>query len=247
MASLMWATIAFSMGFLVYLVVPVAGSALAPATRARLARWYYGMTARAIGKPAIIERSVGGYSLLEWSRDDEKEAGKVVLDDSMLGDEKALFFSDTDNRLKRWHQKPLAVLHEEVPAVLDAELAVLGKRWRQHRRAGEHRDGQAINPYFEVPAVSSVVSLSNAKELILNGSEPSDPATMEDFTRKRFEKYRSMVGAVEVISAALMAGVGFGLVAAGAYVRQNLLHGGGGGPSVDMPLSVAIDTLVLLT
>jgi len=184
---------------------------------------------------------------MKWSRDDQKEAGKVTLDDSLLGDEKALYFADPDDRMGQWKTKPLAVLHEGVPAPVDAELATLGKRWRQHCRAGLVRSGDAVNPYFKLPAQTIAVTLADAKELIINGSEPADPAVKEDFTKKRFEKYRSMVGAVEVISAAFMAAVGFGLVAAGAYVRDNLLSGGGGsGPVIEQPLSVAVDAVVLL-
>jgi len=249
MVSAIWTCIAFSFGLLIYFLIPFISASLPIDLRARMMDTCDGMATRSIGQPAIISREVGRPSLMEWKVDDEVGCGKVVLDDSMLGDSKELFFDDPDDRVHRWQSKATVLLHEGVPTVLDAELACLGKRWREHRRSGKHREGDSVNPFFEVPDTVRCVSLENAAELILNGSKPEDPATMEDYTRKRFEKYRNAIGAIEIISGALAAAVGFGLVAVGAYVRNNLLDGGGSGPTIEAPLwaaDAATDVVVTL-
>jgi len=90
------------------------------------------------------------------------------------------------------------------------------------------------------------VNLDNAKALILHGSEPSDPSTMEDYTRKRFEKYGSHVGAVEVFSTLTGVAVGWGLIAASTYINEQLLDGaaGGAGVGVDVPLWLMIQVIL---
>jgi hypothetical protein len=195
-----------------------------------------------------VRRKVGGYDILEAKADDEKGAGKIVLDTSLLGDNKELSFDDPDNRMHRLKSKRMNLFHEGVPAVIDAELAELAYWFRVHAEDGKLWDGERINPHFEVPTELRAVNLDDALSLIANGSEPSDPSTMEDYTRKRFEKYAGNVGAVEIISTFMGFAVGVGGVAGIQYLKVEVL-GDGGGPTTTVPLGmldVATDVVVTL-
>jgi len=69
---------------------------------------------------------------------------------------------------------------------------------------------------------------------------------MEDYTRKRFEKYGSHVGAVEVFSTLTGVAVGWGIIAASQYIKQQLLDGAGGGigTGVDIPVGFIVQVFL---
>jgi len=239
MVNFIYAILTACLGFLAYLLIAFVGSVGTAGLRHRIAHYYWGLATRAMGKIAIVRRSVGSYSLMKLKVDDEKGAGKVVLDDSLLGDSKGLYFDDPDNRIDRVKSKPVAVLQEDVPGVVDPELAELGYHWRNHYSDGKHRageDGEQVNPYFDVDGRTRLVNIDDVKPLILNGSEPTDAGTIEDFTEKRFEKYGGGVGATEVLSA--LTGFGTGLIgmAVVAYVRDDVLDGGVSTPGDPAPV-----------
>jgi len=239
MVSIIYAVLSACLGLLAYLLIAFVGGLGTVGLRHRVAHWYWSMAARVMGKIAIVRRSVGSYSLMKLKVDDEKGAGKVVLDDSLLGDSKGLYFDDPDNRIDRVKSKPVAVLHEDVPGVVDPELAELGYHWRNHYSDGKHRageDGEQVNPYFAVDGQTRLVNIDDVKPLILHGSEPTDAGTIEDFTRKRFEKYRDNVGATEMLSALTGFGAGIIGMATVAYVRDSLLDGGVSNPGNPVPV-----------
>lgn len=254
MVNIIYALLSACLGLLAFLSIAFVGSAGTVGVRQRIAHWYWGMATRVMGKIAIVRRSVGSYSIMRLKIDDEKGAGKVVLDDSLLGDAKELYFDDPDNRIDRIKSKPVAVLHEDVPGVVDPELAELGYHWRNHYSDGKHRDedGERVNPYFDVPQTTRLQNIDDVKPLVLNGSQPTDAGTMEDFTRKRFEKYRDNVGATEMLSALTGFGAGIIGMAIIAYVRDSVLDGGVSNPGNPVPvvltpdLSVVTDLVVLL-
>lgn len=133
----------------------------------------------------------------------------------------------------------MAVLQEDVPGVVDPELAELGYHWRNHYSDGKHRageDGEQVNPYFDVDGQTRLVNIDDVKPLILNGSKPTDAGTMEDFTKKRFEKYGTGVGATEMLSA--LTGFGSGLLgmAVVAYLRDSVFDGGVSTPGDPIPV-----------
>lgn len=227
MVSIVWATIAAAAGLMCYLAIPMLAPAVSMPLRNQIAQYYYGLAARSLGQITLVRRRVGGYALKQMKIDDEKAAAKVVLDDSMLGDSKELHFNDPDNRMKRWKSKPLTVIHEDVPAGVDAQLAELGYYWRQHVEDGKHLvDDETVNPNFEVANDQSLrcIDIDDVKALIPNGSKPTDVKTVEGFTRKRFEKYRESVGAMEILTTFTGFAVGIGGMAILAYVRDNLLE-----------------------
>jgi hypothetical protein len=246
MVSLVWATIAASAGLACYLAIPMFGPAVNIRLRNRIAQYYYGLAARPLGRITLVRRRVGGYSLKPMKIDDEKAAAKVVLDDNMLGDSKELHFDDPDNRMKRWKSKPLTVIHEDVPGGVDPQLAELGYHLRQHIEEGKHEvDETTVNPHFEVPDESTLrcVDIDDVKALVPNGAKPTDVKTVEGFTRKRFEKYRDSVGAMEVLTTFTGFAVGLGGMAVLAYVRTKIL-GDGGGSTPNNPIPIdAIDAI----
>jgi len=247
MVDIVYALLSACLGLLAYLLIAFVGGLGTVGLRHRVAHWYWGMAARVMGKIAVVRRSVGSYSMMRLKIDDQKGAGKVVLDDSLLGDAKELYFDDPDNRIDRIKSKPVAILHEDVPGVVDPELGELGYHWRNHYSDGKHRDEdeQRVNPYFDVPPETRLQNIDDVKPLVLCGSEPTDAGTMEDFTRKRFEKYRDNVGATEMLSALTGFGAGIIGMAALAYLRDSVLDGGVSSPSNPVPVFVSPDLSVV--
>lgn len=236
MVSAVWALIAASSGLLCYLAIPALAPSLPIEYQTKIARHCWSNSSRAIGRPALVRRRIGGYSLMEKKIDDEKGAGKVVLDDSLLGDSKELHFDDHDNRTGHWNRKPMVVLHERLDGVIDAELSDVGYHLRQHVSEGKMRtDDGAVNPYIEMTNGPRVVNPDEALAVVSNDAEPTDPGTMEDFKIHALSKYRDEVGAAEVASAMLSFAAGVGGVALLAYVQNRLLETGGGGGGGDEP------------
>jgi len=245
MTSVVWGAIAFSLGLLLYLGLPVAVANRAAPVRNSIAQVYWGLAARSFGRVALVRRKVGGYELHTVETDEAKGAGKVTLESPMLGSDSVLHFGDPDNRMHRWKQKPMVLLHESVPGAVDLELAEVGHSWREHVRDGRHLIEDAVNPFFEVAASNRLASLDDVIPLVTHGSEPRDPGTMEDWTKKAFEKYRDNVGATELLITFMGFGIGLGGVILLVYVQTKLLDGATD-PGVSVPINMLSDSLVLL-
>jgi hypothetical protein len=152
------------------------------------------------------------------------------------------------------HSKPMVLLHELVPGVVDAELAELGYWWRRHVQDGKHdaaaggdEETPALNPHFEVDDGTRIVNLDDVMPLMLHGSEPKDPGAMEDYTRKRFEKYSSNVGAAEIITTFTGFAIGVGAIMAMQYVQNEIIGGSGtGNVSVAPIIQTTTDLVVSL-
>lgn len=244
MASILWVTISASFGLLCFLAIPFLSVGGGPRMRNRVAQFYWGQAARSIGKIALVWRNVGGPSLFQLKIDDQKGAGYVTLDDSVLGDPKELHFEDPDNRMKRWKRKPFVMVHEMVAGVVDPELGELGYHLRQYDAESGLAKGDKADPYFAVPKQRRAVTIDDVHPLVINGSEPTDASTMVDFTRNRFAKYKDNVGAVEIISTFTGFAIGVGGVAALQYFQRKIIDGGGGTePQQPVPVGTLADGL----
>jgi hypothetical protein len=245
MVELVWAGIAASTGLLCYLAIPFVATALPIQLRDSVAQYYYGLATRAIGRMVLVKRTIGEYKLMKMQVDDEKAAAKVTLDDSLLGDKKELHFDDPDNRIHRWNNKPVAMIHELVNGAMDLQLAELGHHWRNHKADGKHKSAGRVNPHFEVDDKNRLVDLDAVMALVVKDSEPSDIGATEDWTRKRYEKYKDSIGGMEVLTTFTGFAVGLGGIILGAYVQSNLLDGTGttGSPENPIPTGMIADSM----
>lgn len=225
MVSLVWAAIAFSLGLLVYLGAPAVGGLLPIRLRRSVGRFYFDLSMRSYQKVALLRRLLGGYELLPISVDDEQKVAEVTLSSGLVSDDKTLPFKDPDKRLMRLHSKPMAMLVEDVPAAVDAELAEIGYWLRRHETEKSLEHGDRIMPYVEMSPDLRVSEPLDTLNIVSNGVQPETVKTTEELTKERFAEYGSNIGMAETIGTITGFAVGIGAVAGMQYISDNLLDG----------------------
>lgn len=248
MVSIVWSVIAISTGLLVYLLPPVLGPTLPMDLRQRVGDFYYAQAMRSFRQVAFVRRVLGGYELLPISVDDEQKLAQVTLDSGMLSSDKKLPFKDPDSRIKRLHQKPVALAIEEAPAAIDAELAELGYWLRQHEtKRGLEQSGK-INPYLPMSKGLRLVDPLDFVNLVSKNVEPENVETTKQLTEKRFEEYGRDIGMAETIGTLTGFGVGIGAIAAVQYFKTEIMDAGGGGasqPTTPVPMGQVVPAMDL--
>ena len=242
--SIVWVLIAFSLGLLIYLAVPIVAMSAPIKLRKKVGEFYLQMAARALKQFAFVRRVLSGYDVKPISVDDEQKLLKNTLSSNTLGDDEEFRFKDPDNRIKRLYNKPVAMAYEEVPAAIDPELAEIGKA-TQHKQdneglqSGDPADGKAavtVDPYVTLPSSLQLVDPIDVFNLVPNSVNPENVKTTEQLTKKRFEKYGSRIDAMQLMSGVTGFLLGIGGAVGAAYVRSNLLDGGGGGGDISNPV-----------
>lgn len=261
MVSLMTAAIAASLGFMIYLLVPVVAGTMDIHTKLRVGTAYYKMQARGLRQFTYLRRVLSGYDLIPIRVDAEKKLLKLTLDSKIARGKDEYPFNDPDNRIKRLFNKPVALAFELVPAAIDAELAEEGHWLREKREeeglwTGDFDDPDSdveVDPYFRMPDHLHLVDPIDAFNLIPNDVDPENVKSAVEWTKQRFSKYGSRVGISEAIGTILGFLAGAGAVVGMRYVNHQLLDGaaGGGvsGPVIDVPVGMVgpvVDLVVLL-
>jgi hypothetical protein len=241
MVSFVWAAIALSLGVLIYLIPPVLAPMLPVESQQRVGAFYYRMAARSLDKFAFVYRMIGGWDIIKVDVDDERKLAQVTLSSGIISDDKKLPFKDPDNRISRLYNKSMAVVVEDVPAAIDAELSELG-HWT-HKHDVEHGlfDGQRVNPYMRVRDGLRAVNPLDSLYLVGSGVEPENVETAKQLTKKRFSEYGSNVGVAETLGT-ITGFIGGVLGVAGLqYLNQGILDSSGGGtsePTSPVPVGV---------
>lgn len=239
MVSIIWALVALCTGLLCYLLPPMVAPMLPPDLRTKVGRYYYRNAMRSFRQVSIVRRQMSGYELLPISVDDQQRLAKVTLSSGMISDDKELPFKDPIDGIGRLFQKSLAVVPEDLPAAVDAKWSELGY-WRRQQTLNEgaervvDQDQQGrqiveVNPWIKVSTGLRIADPRDIKSLVGESVEPENLKTTEEMTRQRFSKYGPRTGLAS--TAGLLTGFGFGAGAVGvlAYIRSNLIDGGGGG------------------
>lgn len=263
MVSIVWAAIAASSGLLVYLLPPVLAPLLPLDVRERIGLFYYKQSLRSFEQVAFVRRVIGGYELLPIAVDDEQKLAQVTLSSGIVSDDKTMRFSDPDGRIGRLFSKPVALVFEDVPAAIDAEVSELAYWVNQKitdeglehtelaeaKRDGDfsqHVETSVIDPYVSVATRLRAVDPMDALSLVCKDVDPENIETTKQLTKKRFEKYGQRVGMAETIATAIGFAFGMGGVAAMRYFNQNIMDnaGGGGGPSPPIPMGQVLPPAV---
>jgi len=229
--SLTTAALAFMLGIMGYILVPMLASLLPIELRYPVGNFYGSKGARALKQFAIVRRILSGYDVLPIDVDDESKMLRVTLDSSTFGSDTEFRFADPDGRIKRVWNKPMAVCYEAIPAALDAELAEIGY-WTREKRVNEGLlretdGGEVVDPYVRMPDTLRLVDPLDCFELIVNGVDPENIKTTEQLTKKRFEKYGSGIGLKESIRVLLGFFAGAGAVVLIQYINTQLITDGG--------------------
>jgi len=245
MVSFVWALIAFSLGVLIYLIPPVMAPATGIQTQQRIGDFYYHMSARALDKFAFVYRMIGGWNIIQVDVDDERKLAQVTLSSGMISDDKKLPFKDPDSRISRLYNKSMAVVIEDVPAAVDAELADLGYYAHKHKTERGLWDGQKVNPWMRVKDGVRAVDPLDVLYLVPNAVEPENVQTAKLLTKKRFEQYGNDVGVAETLGTITGFIVGVLGVAGVMYIKSNMLDGGGGDPGPTNPVPVDVAPMMM--
>lgn len=249
MVSAIWATIAASLGLLVYLLVPVLANFYPVEIRESIGRTYLKLGARCLKQFTFVRRVLSGYDVLPITVDDEKKLLKVTLKSSTLGDDDEYQFKDPDNRIQRLFGKPVALAYEEVPAAIDAELAELG-HWVREKQMNsglwsgdlDDKESVEIDPYVPMSDKLRLVDPIDVFELVSNDVDPENIKTAEKLTEMRYKEYGSDIGMAETVSTIMGFIVGVAGVAGVQYLRNQIMDGGGSGSGVDVPVNPMVDT-----
>jgi len=251
MVSIVWSCIALSTGILIYLIPPALAPTLPTTTQQRIGHFYYRMAARALDQWAFVYRMIGGWDIIKVNVDDERKLAQVTLSSGMISDDKKLPFKDPDNRISRMYNKSMAVVIEDVPAAVDAELAEFGHWLRKHDVEQGLFDGQQVNPYMRVRDSFRAVNPVDALHLVGKGVEPENVETAKQLTKKRFEQYGSKVGVAETAGTIMGFIAGVAGIGGLQYIQQNLLDSGGSSePTSPLPMGdlgvVVVDTAAVI-
>lgn len=255
MVSVVWVSVAFFGGILIYIGSAALGPALALDLRLWLGRFHYQQWMRAYGKCAIVWRLLGGPSIKPVDVDDETKSAEVVLDSGTLSDDQSLPFRDPDSRIYRLHKKPLAIIPEAMPSAVDAELAEVA-HWREQKRkdegivhqtdAGETR----VDPFIDISSGLRAAHPLDAMHMAVKSTEPEFVKTAKMMTQAKYEKYGSGIGAKETASVLVSFAVGAGVVMGAVYLRTEVMASdGGSGGTVDFPpgmVDLALQTVEVL-
>lgn len=242
--SIVWILIAFSLGLLIYMAVPIVAMNAPIKVRRKVGQFYLQMAARSLKQFAFVRRVLSGYDVKPISVDDEQKLLKNTLSSNTLGDDEEYRFKDPDNRIKRLFNKPVAMAYEEVPAAIDPELAEIGQAAQKKQdnkglQSGNDREGKGdvtVDPYVRLPSTMQLVDPIDVFNLVPNSVNPENVKTTEQLTKKRFEKYGSRIDAMQLMSGVTGFLLGIGGAVGAAYVRSNLLDGGGGGGDISNPV-----------
>lgn len=243
--SIVWVLIAFSLGLLIYMAVPIVAMSAPIKIRKKVGNFYLQMAARALKQFAFVRRVLSGYDVKPISVDDEQKLLKNTLSSNTLGDDEEYRFKDPDNRIKRLFNKPVAMAYEEVPAAIDPELAEIGKAAQrkqdneglQSGDPSEGKDAVTVDPYITIPSSLQLVDPIDVFNLVPNSVNPENVKTTEQLTKKRFEKYGSRIDAMQLMSGVTGFLLGIGGAVGAAYVKTNLLDGGpSGGGDISNPI-----------
>jgi len=237
-------------GLGVYLVViPFIALTQPPAIRKRVGDHYAKAAARLLEQFTYVRRLLSGYDVLPIGVQAEKKLLKVTLASSSIPgkSDKTYRFANPDDRIKRLFKKPVALNYEKVPAAVDAVLAELGHWVREKDTAAGLNRGKKVDPYIPMSEGLHIADPLDAYEIVPNSVSPENITTTEKLTERRFEKYGQGVGLRESLAGVMGFFTGAGGVVLIQYVRDTLMHGGGGGPNVptNVPLGMIVDLAVV--
>lgn len=270
MVSIVWGVIAFSLGLLTFLLVPMLAAGAHVEWRLKIGRWFTDLMMKSMRQLAFVQRVFGGFDLLPMRINDDRKMGEVTVSSGVVSDDKVVPFRDPGGRIKRLQGKPACMILQDIPAAISPELAEMG-HWLREHDGGVHQESceacdgtgtvsdgacrpcggtgsqTVVDPYPEVSDEMRVANPRDALALLGCSVEPETITTAETLTKKRFAEYAGNIGAVEVGATFVSFGVGAGVVAGLQYLNQEVLDsGGGGGPPTTDPVPIMLDTTMTI-
>lgn len=247
------AMLALTGGFAVYAVIAAAAMGARPGLRNTIGSHYLKMAMRTLGQAALVRRQMG-YDLLPLEYDDEQKLMTVTLSSSSIPGKSANKhrFKDPDGRAKRLWQKPFVVTDELIPAALDAEISELGY-WLSQKRVEEGLvRGEKVDPWLTVKNELRLADPRDALTMVANGVQPERIKTVEQITKKRFEKYGSRVNLEQTLRVVIGFAAGAGMVIGMNYFTTEIMDGSSSvsGPVISNPVvfipTPVMDTMVVM-
>lgn len=243
MVSITLSIVALGLGFLVYLIPPAFAALAGINVQRKIGNFYFDLSAKSFKQVALVRRMLSGYELLPIGVNDEEKHAQVTLSSGILGDDKKLPFKDPDQRIKRWCNKPFAIVPETVPAAVDAELSELGYWWARHDEENGIVSNGKVQSYFTGETGHRLIDPMDAVYLLVKDAEPESVETAKQLTKQRFSKYGNRLGLSETVGVVGGYIAGAGIVMVVRYVQTNVIEGGGGGMGGGSPVPVPMGDL----
>jgi hypothetical protein len=251
MVSAVWAFVAFQVGLLVAIALPVVGPLVAIDLRKAISNRYYSWAETCLGPSAIVWRRLGRPTLKPISIDDEREVAEVVQSSGTLSDDQKLPFRDPADAKQPLFSKQWMVVPEGIPAAVDAQMAELA-HWFDAKasRDGLETEGGRIDPWVPMSNQPRSVDPLDVVAALDTDTTPEDVKTTERHTRARFAKYGGVPSLKEGGAMLVSFGVGAGVVMGAVYLRDEVIAdgaSGGGGGSIPIPPGMATTDVLLQT
>lgn len=226
---LIWGTVMFLLGAILYFPVPVLFAPIMPKRlRRRIAGRYYGMMADVMRMFLFVRRSVGSFTIEPAEYDDDIEGSlKFVLD----GEKRNVH--DPGDKMSLLFNRPCGLVYEGRDVILEPRDAEFGEFERDRVDRGDHKrksdSGQRqYSGHLPIPDGRRLLDLADARYILPGSSKTSWASTAYQQAKKSQSGFDSR-NAVEVMSLVMAFVVGVGAV----WFLFSQGGGGGGGGVTD--------------
>jgi hypothetical protein len=234
---LLWGTVGFLLGLVVYLGGPIlVGPVLPDRWRAKVSGLYFGQANSSLRRGALVGRTNAGFDIVATSFDPQIQAESVSLDGRQG------YAQDPMNNMGLWGNAPFGLLTEKANVYVRARHADVGRADDERIEANddtvavETTDGETVaatDIYADVPAEPRLVDLHDVLPILGGASDLFTADTAKTYVVKSQSAFNSR-NVVEAMTFIIAFGAGFGMVA--LALSQLSTGGGGGAPVVNVPL-----------
>jgi len=243
MSLVIWAAVAFMLGLVIYIAVPMLFGPLFPAgIRQRLAEIYFSQATATMRRTTLLDRINSGFTLIATGFD--AEWGCELTD---VGDQEYRI-EDPRNRMARLYSRPFGMASERFDVYCSARDAAAGKAHQLQAERGNHRHDVAVdggdqsspvtvaNAHVTIPDGLQTVSLHGIAGILGGQASPTLGEDVYDDIKKSqaaFDSRSVLEGMTFIVAFAAV----FGLMWFAANYGGSA---GGGGGGINVPLMVEV-------
>jgi len=246
MSLVIWAAVAFMIGLVIYIAVPMLFGPLFPAgIRQRLAEIYFSQATATMRRTTLLDRINSGFTLIATEFD--AEWGCELTD---VGDQEYRI-EDPRNRMTRLYSRPFGMASERFDVYCSARDAAAGKVHQLQAERGDHVSTKRVqtdggqtkmvtewtNAHVTIPDGLQTVSLHGIAGILGGQASPTLGEDVYDDIKKSqaaFDSRSVLEGMTFIVAFAAV----FGLMWFAANYGGSAGGAGGGGINVPIMLRV---------
>lgn len=238
MSLIIWGTVGFLLGLVIYLAVPIlVGPMLPDGLQRALSNSYFSQATASMRRTTLLDRINSGHTLV--ATDFDAEWGDEVA--TVGGQEYRI--EDPKNRMTRMCSRPFGMMSERFCVYVSVRDALAGKYHQRHKERGdnvvtlESEDGQemmAAQAHMTVPNAVESVSLHSIAGLLGGQASPTLGEEAYDDIEKSQAAFdtRNVIEVMSFVMAFLAVYLGMWFAASQG--------GAAGGPSVSVPVMLEV-------